>query len=62
MNVYLSSFLVVPMLSRCRHVGNSAGKLSSLLFSTEGKERDKKRAKQRERVAVDCVCLRQMKA
>ena len=41
MNVYLSSFLVVPMLSRCRHVGNSAGKLSSLLFSTEGKERDK---------------------
>ena len=34
----------------------------SLLFSTEGKERDKKRAKQRERVAVDCVCLRQMKA
>ena len=32
-SVYLSPFLVVPLLSKGRHVGHSAGKLSSLLFS-----------------------------
>ena len=41
-SVYLSPFLVVPLLSRCRHVGHSAGKPSSPLSLQKARDKQSK--------------------